>query len=148
MLEKIVQDSLVCVDLHVKDWKEAIKKSALLLLNDGDITASYIDGIFESVKEFGAYFVIAPHVALAHAPSEDGAKKLALGVTVLATPVNFHSKDNDPVKYIFTLSSPDSSSHLEAMKELVDLLSDPSFYSKLDNARSPHEVVNVMTGKS
>lgn len=120
MLEKIVQDSLVCVDLHVKDWKEAIKKSALLLLNDGDITASYIDGIFESVKEFGPYFVIAPHVALAHAPSEDGAKKLALGVTILATPVNFHSKDNDPVKYIFTLSSPDSSSHLEAvMPQLV-----------------------------
>lgn len=148
MLEKIIQESLVCVNLHVKDWKDAVQKSASLLLNDGDITASYIDGIFESVKEYGPYFVIAPHVALAHAPSKDGAKRLALGVSILATPVDFHSKDNDPVKYIFTLSSPDSNSHLEAMKELVDLLSDPSFYSKLDNARSPHEVVNVMTGKS
>lgn len=147
MLEKIVQDSLVCVGLHVKDWKDAVKKSAQPLIDNGDITSGYVDGIFESVKEFGPYFVIAPHVALAHAPSEDGAKKLALGVATLANPVDFHNKDNDPVKYIFTLSSTDSNSHLEAMKELVTLLSDSAFYQKLDKAKTSHEVVEIMSSK-
>lgn len=147
MLEKIVKDSLICVKLHVKDWRDAINKSAAPLLEDGDITPGYIDGIFESVKEFGPYFVIAPHVALVHAPSKDGAKKLALGVAVLDKPVDFHNKSNDPVKYVFTLSSPNSDSHLEAMKELVTLMSDAAFYQKLDAAKSPQEVVEIMSGK-
>jgi PTS system ascorbate-specific IIA component len=147
MLEQIVKDQLVCVQLHAQDWKDAIKKSAQPLIDDGDITSGYVDGIFESVKEFGPYFVIAPHVALAHAPSKDGAKKLALGVAVLSEPVDFHNKDNDPVKYIFTLSSPDSNSHLKAMQELVTLMSDSTFYEKLDSAKSSHEVVEIMSGK-
>lgn len=147
MLEKIIKESLVCVNLKADDWKEAIKKSAQPLIQDNDITPHYVKGIFESVKEYGPYFVIAPHVALAHAPSKDGAKKLALGVAILNKPVNFHNKDNDPVKYIFTLSSPDSNSHLEAMKELVQLLSEPSFYKNLDSATSPHEVIQIMSLK-
>lgn len=147
MLEQIVKENLVCVNLHAKDWEDAIEKSAKPLIQDGDITTNYVKGIFDSVKKFGPYFVIAPHVALAHAPSKDGALKLALGVAVLSKPVEFHNKDNDPVKYIFTLSSPDSNSHLKAMQELVNLLSTPTFYEKLDTAKSPHEVVRIMSSK-
>lgn len=147
MLESIVKENTTLVNLKVSDWQDAIQKAAQPLIDEGDITENYVDGILESVKEFGPYFVLAPHVALAHAPSDQGALKLALGVAVLADPIEFHSKDNDPVKYLFTLSSPDSNSHLTAMQEMVGFLSDPTFYDKLDNAKSAQEVVEIMSVK-
>lgn len=41
---------------------------------------------------------------------------------MLKIPVIFDNKENDPVKYIFRLSSWDIQTHLTAMSELAELL--------------------------
>ena len=64
----------------------------------------------------------AQHIALPHAPSEYGAKELAMGITVLRRPIEFGNEANDPVKYLFCLSAKDSNSHLESLAQLVDRL--------------------------
>lgn len=145
MLEQIVTSDIVKLHLEAEDWKDAVRKAAQPLVEEKDISPNYIDGIIRSAEEYGPYFVLAPHVALAHAPIEEGALRLALGVAVLEKPVKFNNKANDPVKYIFTLSSPDSNSHLQAMQELVGLLSTPSFYEQLDQAKDANEVVKIMS---
>lgn len=145
MLEHIISTNLIKINVEASDWKDAIIKAATPLVDSGAITSNYIQGIFDSVKEIGPYFVITPHVALAHAPSKYGAKKLAMGVTILKTAVPFHSKDNDPVKYIFTLSSPDSTDHLTVIQDFVALLSDKNFLINLDAAKSAKEVLDIMS---
>ncbi|MEG0735203.1 PTS sugar transporter subunit IIA [Anaerorhabdus sp.] len=52
--------------------------------------------------------------------------------------------DNDPVKYIFTLSAVDNNAHLEALSDLAGLLEQQEFYDFLDNAKSPEEVMNYI----
>ena len=132
MIEKVINPKLIQLAIKAVDWKDAIHQAAQPLIDNND------------VKEYGPYFVIAPHVALAHAPSKDGAKKLAMGITTLVPGVNFSNPDNDPVKYIFTLSATDSTSHLKAMQELVQLLSDDAFYQVLDGAKVPQDIMNYV----
>ncbi|MCP0888017.1 PTS sugar transporter subunit IIA [Ligilactobacillus sp. WILCCON 0076] len=147
MIEKILKRELIQLNVEAMDWSEGIKKAAYPLEKNGYITKNYINAILDSVNKYGPYFVITPHVALSHAPSSTGAIKLAMGLCILKNPLKFNSKDNDPVKYIFTLSSPDSSSHLDAMKDLVVLLSDSKFYKELDNAKTVDEVLRIIGGR-
>ncbi|KRK78868.1 PTS sugar transporter subunit IIA [Companilactobacillus nodensis] len=144
MIEKIVQEDLIKLNIKANDWKDAVRKSAQPLVDDNYITENYVSEIINSVNEYGPYFVIAPHVALAHAPSESGAEKLAMGISTLEPAIKFNNADNDPVSYVFTLSAPDSDSHLKAMQELVGLLSGSEFYKVLDEAQSSGEILQFI----
>ncbi|MQS75154.1 PTS sugar transporter subunit IIA [Companilactobacillus halodurans] len=144
MIEKIIKQDLIKLHVKADDWKDAIRLSAQPLLDDDIVTSNYVDEIINSVKEYGPYFVIAPHVALAHAPGKAGAKELAMGITVLEPAIKFHNEDNDPVSYVFTLSAPDNNSHLKAMQELVGLLTDEKFYQVLSDSNESSEILQFI----
>jgi PTS system ascorbate-specific IIA component len=146
LIEKIISENLIKLHVKANDWKEAIRLSSQPLLDQKIVTSNYVDEIINSVNEYGPYFVIAPHVALAHAPGKAGAKKLAMGISVLEPSVKFNNADNDPVSYVFTLSAPDSDSHLKAMQELVYLLTDEKFYQVLSNSETPSEILRFIKG--
>lgn len=144
MIEEIIKEDLIKLHVKADDWKDAIKLSAQPLVEDGIVTKNYVNEIINSVNEYGPYFVIAPHVALAHAPGKAGAKELAMGISVLEPAIPFNNADNDPVSYVFTLSAPDSNSHLKAMQELVELLSDEKFYQVLSNSQKSSEILQYI----
>ncbi|MDE3281521.1 PTS sugar transporter subunit IIA [Lacticaseibacillus parahuelsenbergensis] len=144
MIEKIITDSLIQLKVKATSWRDAIQKAGRVLVADGDVTQNYVDEIIRSAEKFGPYFVIAPHVALAHAPRQAGAKTLAMGITTLDPPIDFHNKANDPVRYVFTLSAPNANSHLKAMQEFVQLLSTDGFYNVLDQAVSGQEIMTYI----
>ena len=66
---------------------------------------------------------------------------------MLKDPVEFGSKDNDPVKFLFPLAAKDSEGHLSALQSLVELLSDPDFFAQLEKAQSPKDVVDLVHAK-
>ena len=100
-----------------------------------------------TTKESGPYIVITKHVALPHARPEAGAKDIAIGIATLDTPVVFGNEENDPVKYVFSLSAVDSNSHLRAMSELVELLDEEEFFRTLDKAKNAEEIINYIKEK-
>ncbi|WP_373842890.1 PTS sugar transporter subunit IIA [Limosilactobacillus sp.] len=141
----LIDPGLIQVNVEASDWKDAIKKAVQPLVDHNKVTDKYSKRIIEIAEETGPYIVIAPHVALPHASSKDGVLADAIGLTVLKTPVKFGNKDNDPVKYLFTLSSVKPEGHLDQMAELVQVLQKPDIYQQLDAAQSPalaDEVVN------
>lgn len=144
MLEEIIKPSYIKLGVHASDWQDAIKQSAKPLIKAQTVTKEYVEEIIHSVQNYGPYFVVAPRVALAHAPSKYGVQKLSMGLTVLKPAVEFHNKDNDPVSFVFTLGAPDSNSHLKALQELVELLSQDDFYEFLDCATDPQDVFNYI----
>lgn len=141
MIEDIITIPLIQLRVKTTDWRDAIKKSGRVLVENGDVTQNYVEEIIRSAEKFGPYFVIAPHVALAHAPRQAGARKLAMGITTLDPPIVFHNQANDPVRYAFTLSATDADTHLKAMQEFVQLLSMGDFYTTLDRAGSGQEIM-------
>ena len=122
MIQDILTDHNIQITSEAMDWKESIRFGARPLLNEGAITENYIDEMIHSVEEYGPYIVLAPHMALAHARPEDGAKKLGLSLTVFQAPVSFGESDDQQVSVMFCLSAIDSFSHLNIMKSLVNLI--------------------------
>lgn len=144
MLSKIICEDLIRLNISASDWEDAVRKSAAALFENGKITASYIDAMVDTVREVGPYIVITKHVALPHARPEAGAKEIAIGIATLEKPIEFGNADNDPVKYIFSLSAVDQNTHLEAMAELAEILDKDEFYNVLDKAGNAAEIMDFI----
>lgn len=147
MLSHTISEEFIQLNVKAADWEDAIRKSAQPLLSGGKITTEYVEQIIEINRTTGPYIVITKHTALPHAPSQFGAKGKAIGITVLETPVYSGHVANDPVKYLFCLSAPDSNSHLEALSSLVQLLEDCIFFEMLDSATEAKEVLDYIKNK-
>lgn len=144
MLSNIINENLIRLKISASDWEDAVRKSASALLENGKITAPYIDAMIDTAKEVGPYIVITKHVALPHARPEAGAKEIAIGIATLEPPIEFGNCSNDPVKYVFSLSAVDQNTHLQAMSELAELLGEEDFYSILDKAESAYEIMDYI----
>ena len=137
-LTDLVRPEIIRLQFPAADREEAIRMTYAPMVEHCCVLPDYVDDI---VRTAGQYLVITKHVALPHTKPEAGALTCALGIGVLKEPVVFGNAENDPVKYIFALSAVNNSSHLPAMAELVRLLNDRDFFSLLDNATNPMEIV-------
>jgi mannitol operon transcriptional antiterminator len=146
MLQDILSDSHILLNKECKDWKEAITKTGQLLLAEEVIEDRYINAMIKSVEEYGPYIVVGKHLALAHARPEDGVNKLGISVMTLKEPVNFGNPDNDPVKIIFCLAAVDSYSHLNVMKNLIELINDEEKLDQLITAQNINMFKQVLYG--
>ncbi|MEH7309003.1 BglG family transcription antiterminator [Neobacillus drentensis] len=146
MLQDILKNSNILLNEECNDWKEAITKVGQILESEEVIEKRYIDAMIKSVEEFGAYIVVGKHLALAHARPEDGVNKLGISVMTLKEPVNFGNPDNDPVKIVFCLAAVDSYSHLNVMKNLIELINDEEKLEKLISATNEKSFNQVLYG--
>lgn len=144
MLNEILKDNSILFDLPVSNWEEAIQKVSQPLIESHVIKTSYVDAMITAVKNHGPYIVIDKHIALAHARPEDGVNKLGISVAKLKQPINFGNQDNDPVKIIFCLAAIDSYSHLNIMKNLVELINDKNKINCLFTAKNKHDFQKIL----
>lgn len=147
MLSEITSTNLIQTNVEAKDWQDAISKSAKVMVENNKITDDYIQAMIKNTQENGPYIVITEHVALPHARPEEGALETAIGISTLKDPIVFGHELNDPVKYIFCLSTTDNNSHLKALAELVELLDDNKFYDVLENAENPKVIYDYIIKK-
>lgn len=123
MISDMLQKKNVEILDSVSDWQEAIYKSTKNLIDQGYITENYPKVIIELTEKYGAYYVLCPDVALVHARPEDGVIHKQLAVTLVKKPVTFMGKE-DTVRLIIILAAEDSESHLEALQQIAEIISD------------------------
>lgn len=128
----------------VTSWQEAMKLCATPLLSEKIIEPRYLDNIFRLYEELGAYFVIAPQIAMPHARPEDGAIETGLSLLVVSSGVNFGSDENDPVHLIVMLAAKDSTAHLSVLSELAELLGDDDKVKQIINAKTIDEIFSLI----
>lgn len=143
-LRDMVRPNIIRLNIDADNWEDAVRKAYEPMVKEGFITQNYVDETVRSVKIVGPYIVITKHVALPHTKPKAGALSCALGIGVLNQPVVFGNVDNDPVKYLFSLSATDNETHLCAMAELVELLNDQCFFETLDHAETNEEVMEYL----
>ena len=143
-LHEIIQDDFIKLNVDASDRFEAVRIAAHPLFEAGVITEDYIEKMLISLEQGTEYMVISKHIAMPHGKIEDGSLKLGIGITTLSTPIEFGNKQNDPVKYIFTLSAIDKKSHLQALSSLVSLISCPNFHHILETATDGKEILNFI----
>ena len=144
MLSNALNDQSVDVGAEVSGWRAAVELSGNLLVASGAAEEGYVPAMIRTVEELGPYAVIAPGVAIPHARPEDGAKKVGLSLAVLSEPVEFGSRENDPVDLVFGFTTTDSDAHVELIGALADFIEQDENCEALRNAGTVEEVLKIV----
>lgn len=147
MLKDFINEQTIGIDVEADDWEDAVRKGGKLLEADEAIEARYIDAMVDTVNKMGPYIVIAPGIAMPHARPEAGSKKIRIGLLKLKTPIKFGNEEYDPVDVVIFLCALDSTSHIQVLSELMQLIEDEDFLKIVRNASSKEEILNYIGSK-
>ncbi len=114
------------------------------LVEQGKVEASYLEAIKEKHKEIGAYYVLAPKIAMPHARPEDGVNEAALQVTVFKNGVDLESEDNGDVYFSITLAAMDSDSHIQTIMALAELFQNEDDVDAIIAAQNEAEIIEIL----
>lgn len=131
-------------DQKSTSWKAAVKSVGQILLEADLIEKKYISKMVKTVEELGPYIVITPGVAIAHARPEDGVKMPGLACLKTKNPIYFGNKENDPVYIVFGLAAKDHEQHVEALREIAEILMNEEKREKLFLAKNETQISEVL----
>lgn len=129
---------------RAEDWREAVRLAGSLLVQQGLVTAAYVEAMIRVVEEIGPYMVLGPGIAMAHARPEDGVVRACMSLVRLKSGVEFGSEANDPVDLVFAFGAVDREQHLEALRELALLLQSEEGVAAIRLSRSVREAARVI----
>ncbi|PMH39835.1 PTS beta-glucoside transporter subunit IIABC [Vibrio sp. 10N.286.49.B3] len=122
----------------------ALELTCSTLLASGKVKPSYLVAIKEKHQEIGAYYVLAPKIAMPHARPEDGVNEAALQVTVFKNGVDLESEDNGDVFISITLAAMDSDSHINTIMALSELFQNDDDIDRIIAAESVAEIAEIL----
>lgn len=146
MLHELLTEKTIRFKSHVDHWEEAIFEAASSLLDQGYITEEYVEAMIDNVRNLGPYIVIVPHIAIPHARPEQGVNKLGMSLLCLKNPVSFSGKEEHQVRLVIVLAAVDNELHLQALSQLITVLSDEEKVANIMGASTPEEVVPILQG--
>lgn len=140
----LIKENCIRVNVSAEDWEDAVTKGGELLVEADIVKPCYVEKMISNIKTLGPYLVIAPGIAMPHARPEDGVNESGISLMTLKNPVRFGHEINDPVSLIVTLAAKDSTSHIETLAELMDLLGDPMKVEKMLNSKNESEIIEII----
>jgi mannitol/fructose-specific phosphotransferase system IIA component (Ntr-type) len=144
MLRQVLTPDVIRLKARATDWEDAVRQSVGLLQNVGAVEPRYVDASVQMVKDLGAYMVLAPGLALAHARPEAGVRRNCLALLTLETPVAFGHPENDPVYVVFALGAIKSDEHVKLIADLAQFLEREETIAALGRAETAEEVLALL----
>ncbi|GAL09699.1 ascorbate-specific PTS system EIIA component [Vibrio astriarenae] len=117
----LIGDNIVITNEKNLSVNDALDITCSKLIEQGKVETSYLDAIKAKHNEIGAYYVLAPKIAMPHARPENGVNEAALQITVFKNGVDLESEDNGDVFFSVTLAAMDSDSHIQTIVALSEL---------------------------
>ncbi|WP_185714930.1 PTS sugar transporter subunit IIA [Gulosibacter macacae] len=146
MSQDLLPESAIRFGVAAEDWRAAVRAAGDALVAAGTTTDAYTDAMIEAVETLGPYIVVAPGFALAHARPSEAVKRTGLSWVTLAEPVEFGSKNNDPVTLVVGLAAFDHDEHLQVMSKLAGVLANQAKLAELKASTDPAEVRAALLG--
>lgn len=143
LCEYLTED-LIQVDVHCKDYREAIRASGNILLQTGAIESDYIDAMIECAESNGPYFVLSKGFAMPHASTDRGVREIGMSLIRLAEPIVFIDEAVGLIEFVCCLSAVDADGHVNALLNLVNLLDNPNFKTELWASKTPRQIAEVI----
>jgi transcriptional antiterminator/mannitol/fructose-specific phosphotransferase system IIA component (Ntr-type) len=142
MLNELITEQTIQLAKKADSWEDAIRLAAKPLVQKGCVKEQYVQAMIDSIHELGPYVVLAPKVAIPHARPDDGVHQLSMSFLRLEEGVLFPQQKK--VHLLFVLAAVDSESHLLALAQLSEMLSDEAEIEKLIQAQTPEEVMQMI----
>lgn len=143
-LSDLLTKDTIELQATAKNWQEVVDRAGNLLCKSSAVERKYIQAMKSVRERFGPYMVIMPGLALLHAFSEDGVKRLCMSMVTLNTPVEFGNKEFDPVTLAFALGTVDNHSHLRSLSELIEMVKDTTAVNVLRTTFIKAKALNVI----
>jgi PTS system ascorbate-specific IIA component len=137
-------DEAVLLGARVDDWRQAVRESGRALTRAGATRDTYTDRMIGVIEEFGAYVVIAPGLALAHARPGPDVIHEGISVVTLATPVEFGHPHNDPVSVIIGLAVASAEEHVASVARLANVFNDQQVIARIAEASTADQVRELL----
>lgn len=132
-----------CIEMYEEEmnWEEAVLKSSRLLEREKFVEIGYGHKIIGVMKKIGFYCVTNELFALLHGQSGENIHQSAISLIVNKKAVYFDDKN---VKVVFCLASKDKKDQIPAMILLMRMIKKTSFLSRIEKAKSPKEVFEIL----
>jgi len=137
-------DDVFVLGAHAADWRSAVRIAGEALVAGGVTTDAYAERMVQVVEEFGAYIVIAPGLALAHARPGPDVLHDGLAVVTLDEPVVFGHPHNDPVEVVLALAVTSNEGHVTVLAELANVFNDSTATTAIAHATTVGAVRAVL----
>jgi ascorbate PTS system EIIA or EIIAB component len=137
-------DDAIVLRADVADWRAAVREAGHALARSGATGPGYADRMIEVLEEFGAYIVIAPGLALAHARPGPDVHRSGLSVVTLAEPVPFGHPHNDPVRVVLGLAVSNAEEHVASVASLANVFNEREAIERIAMAGTSAEVRAVL----
>jgi mannitol/fructose-specific phosphotransferase system IIA component (Ntr-type) len=134
------------VNYRANNWIDAVLRAGQLLAETGVAEERYGQAMVNTARQLGPYFVVSPGIAVAHALPTEGVITPALALVTLQPPVPFGNVENDPVRLLIAIAAVDASQHVDALKDVADVLSDPEKRQRLMQATTRQEAFTILIG--
>lgn len=126
-------------------WEEAVRLSALSLVEDGSVDADYYEQIVACIKKYGPYIVMVDGVAMPHSSEgATGVHKTGIGFMVSKQDVDF-GKDEDgeqkTAKLFFTLAACNPEEHMNNIAQLAAIFNNDDLLAALMEAETPEDIL-------
>lgn len=139
-------DSAIVLHDESTEWRAAVRAVGRALARSGATREGYTERMIGVLEEFGAYIVIAPGLALAHARPGPDVVRNGLAVVTLAEPVPFGHPHNDPVRVVVGLAVTGADEHVASVAGLANVFNERSAIDRLAAASTIDEVREVFDG--
>ncbi|MGD8115577.1 PTS sugar transporter subunit IIA [Vibrio sp. TRT 29B02] len=143
-LLNLIGDNIVISNEQNLTVDAALNITCSKLLDQGKVEASYLEAIKTKHKEIGAYYVLAPKIAMPHARPEDGVNEAALQITVFRHGVDLESEDNGDVFFSVTLAALDSNSHIQTIVALSELFQNDEDVEAIIAAENESAIAEIL----
>lgn len=98
---------------------DALDVLSRTFIEQGSITQAYNQAILDNIRDNGAYFVLAPNIALIHANASHLVNEVSLSFGHRLNPLFIADK---PVTVFIYLASPNASEHMEWLMKLMVIM--------------------------
>lgn len=123
-LNQVLPQANILISQPKVDRDAAIVQSVDLLVKQDIVGESYASAIIQQLDKFGPYMVISPQIALIHANHDQVKQGVGFSLVHYEEGIRFNHKQYDPVRIVITLATEQPKIHLNALRQLSELLMD------------------------
>ncbi|RWZ68503.1 PTS sugar transporter subunit IIA [Labedella populi] len=137
-------EATVRLGVSAADWRAAVRLSGDVLVASGSVSRGYPQRMVDVIEEFGAYVVIAPGLALAHARPGADVVENGLSLVTLESPVSFGHAHNDPVHVVIGIAVTTADVHVTGIADLANAFNDPDLVPALSAATDATTAIGLI----
>ena len=145
-MSEIIKKEAILLDYKAESWEEAVLEAGTLLCESGLAEMEYAEQMVKTVKDYGAYMIVAPGFAMPHANAEYGAKGTGISFLRLKDTVVFPNKEDNPVKVLIAVVANDKQLHLQTFGRIAEKILDAGSREKLLVSENVDEIYDFLNG--